>query len=114
MATCKTCRKEFQLRVDHRGYANVCVDCSKGDVDRVMGKVAWSGKHCMEMEVTSNRAEAIYFNGRQKRLGAGVMRSLCESKAPRVQQEICGKRGSGAEGGAMYFSSLGEKRTIKW
>jgi hypothetical protein len=110
---CKNCETEFIPQPNHQGFVNVCVDCSEGDVDRVMGKVAWSGKHTMEMEITSNRVEAEYFNNRQRRWGAGVIRSITEPKESRQNGENYGKRGTGAEAGALYHSRLGEKRNVK-
>lgn len=77
---CIKCHNEFVPLADHPGYVNVCVDCSKGDVPRLMAKVAWSGKHTVEIEVTTNRREAERFNALQKRYGVGVTKSLCESK----------------------------------
>jgi hypothetical protein len=112
---CHICETEFLLLPDHPGLATKCRECQdKGaDTPRVMGKLAWSGKHSFELEITANREEAIWFNNAQKRLGAGVTRSLCEPKEPRESALNYGKKGSGAEAGASYVSRLGEKRTVK-
>lgn len=109
---CRTCHRDFQRQFDHEGYANVCLDCSTGDVDRVMGKVAWSGKHVMELEITSNRHEAEMFNYVQRRNCAGPLRSIIAGREPRYGQEAW-EDGSGAEKGAMYYSRLGEKHVVK-
>jgi hypothetical protein len=104
--TCKQCGEAFVLRADHKGLSTVCPGCSDGDIDRVMGKVAWSGKHTMELEITSDRRAAERFNRAQRRYGAGVTASLTE---PRESS----KAGSGAEAGAVYRTRFGEKRTVK-
>jgi DNA-directed RNA polymerase subunit RPC12/RpoP len=112
MPICSKCEHQFQLTADHKGYANVCPVCSDGDVSRLVAKVAWSGKHTVEIEITADRRSAAYFNGAQRRWGAGVTRSLTEPKEPKSEANYS-KKGSGAEGGAGYTTSLGEKRTVR-
>lgn len=113
MPLCRTCDEPFILHRSHQGFANVCPSCSTGDVDRVMGKVAWSGKHCMELEITSNRAEAMAFNRAQRRRnGACPIGSIIASRESQAGREAS-KQGSGAEFHALYISKLGEKRTVK-
>lgn len=109
---CTTCKHPFIRRPDHQGFANVCPGCSTGDVPRVMGKVAWSGKHTMELEITADRAEAEAFNRAQRRWGAGVIRSITQPRESREGSESS-KRGSGAELWAGYTTRLGEKRNVK-
>ena len=109
---CKFCERDFTLTRDHKGYANVCPSCSDGDVDRLVAKVAWSGKHSVEIEITSDIQAAARFNKSQRRSFAGPLRSIIQGKESYEGRES-GKYGSGAEGGAMYRSSLGEKRTVK-
>jgi hypothetical protein len=102
----------FQLTASHVGYANVCPSCSDGDVSRLVAKVAWSGKHCVEIEITSDRRAAAYFNSVQRRFGVGVTKSLVASREPIAGRESR-KTGSGAEAGASYTTRLGEKRTVR-
>lgn len=115
MSVCRVCSTEFTPRFDHLGYVDVCCNCTAHAdcTPRVMGKVAWSSKHTMELEITSNRAEAIAFNKAQRRFGASVMCSLVAPKETPQNSHNYGKRGSGAEGGAIYSSNLREKRSVK-
>ena len=80
--TCSLCEAAFLLLPDHPGKATECRDCTSETTERVMGKVAWSGKHVCELEITSNRQEAMRFNAAQRRFGAGVIRSIVASKTP--------------------------------
>lgn len=112
MRTCVKCLREFNLLPRHQGYSNVCPGCSSGDVAPLVAKVAWSGKHTVEIEITSDTKAAARFNNAQRRWGAGVTRSLTEPKEPRSEANYS-KKGTGAEGGAGYTTSLGEKRTVK-
>lgn len=109
---CRICEDEFELRPTHQGFANVCPACTTGDVDRLVAKVAWSGKHTIEIEITADTQAAERFNRSQRRTFAGPLRSIIQGKEGNIGKES-GKYGSGAEGGALYRSSLGEKRTVK-
>jgi hypothetical protein len=106
---CSICETEFVLTPDKPGKINHCFDCSE-DVPKLMAKVAWSGKHFMEMEITSNRADAIAFN----RAGArrGHFPNLKFSSKESVVGRESSKRGSGSCIGDTYYSKVGERHFV--
>jgi len=77
-----------------------------------MAKVAWSGKHQVDIEITSDRRAATAFNKAQRRSGPGPLSSIVSPKEDSVGRES-GKSGSGSEPGAMYHSGLNEKHHLK-
>jgi hypothetical protein len=54
---CRVCGTEFVLFPDKPGNINDCLNCAV-DVPRKAAKVAWSGKHFMEMEIVASMDEA--------------------------------------------------------
>ncbi len=110
--TCRACGNKFDLIPGKPGNINDCPGCSGEDVPILMAKVAWSGKHQVEIEITANRDEAIRFNKAQRRHGATTLSSIVASREG-VEGRESSKSGSGAERGANYNSRLGEKRTVK-
>ena len=111
---CAECEAEYTLMPGKPGLATHCPECSEGDeeVPMVMAKVAWSGKHTMELEITANREEAAAFNKAQARGSCGPLSSMCAPKEGAEGRES-GKRDTGSELGALYHSGLGEKRSVK-
>ena len=110
--TCRTCGAKFDLAPTKPGNINDCPQCSLEDVPLLAAKVAWSGKHQVEIEITSNREEARRFNKAQRRHGATTLSSIVASREG-VEGRESSKSGSGAERGASYSSRLGEKHTVK-
>lgn len=107
---CSQCGKQFDLKADHKGLANVCLNCGGEDVDRLMAKVIWSGKQTVEIEIT-NQHDAKLFNSRNKRFGCSILSCIATAKNPSDRE--ASKAKSGAELRAMYHSSLGEKHHLK-
>ena len=73
----------------------------------------WEHKTAPYIEIKS-LTQARVFAAKQRRFGAGPLSSICQSKeqaAPDPSNPSKSK--SGAEGGAIYFSKCGEKRTVK-
>jgi hypothetical protein len=108
---CRSCGAEFELLPTKPGNINDCPKCSTEDVPLLAAKVAWSGKHCVEIEITRNRAEAWNFNRAQRRQGATTMSSIATPREGAEGRESS-KSGTGTERGATYNSHLGEKRTV--
>jgi len=106
---CRQCEEWFVLLPDKPGYAHDCPSCSDKDVPLLMAKVAWSGKHEMEMEITSDRKAAMAFNKAQRRNSATVMSSITQAR----EEPENTKQGLGAEAYAIYRSPLGEKHSVK-
>ncbi len=108
---CAKCESEFVLLPGKPGLAIHCPACSVETTPQVMGKVSWDGKHFQLLEITADRRAAEAFNRAQQRNGAGplatfsVGRDLADGEAS--------KMGSGTEGGALYHSPMGEKRSVK-
>lgn len=107
---CKQCSKQFDLKSDHKGLVNVCLNCDGTDIDKLMAKVIWSGKQTVEIEIT-NQKEARLFNSRNKRFGCSVLSCITTPKGPAERE--ASKANSGAELRAMYSSPLGEKHHLK-
>jgi hypothetical protein len=110
--TCRACGKKFDLIPGKPGNINDCPSCSGEDVPLLAAKVAWSGKHQVEIEITSNRAKAQRFNRAQRRHGATTLSSIVASREG-VEGRESSKSGSGAGKGDSYNSRLGEKHTVK-
>lgn len=111
---CKICDSEFELKPDHQGKADVCLNCGGEDVPLLMAKVSYPTKHVTDaiIEITADRKAAINFNRAQRRNCAGPLRSIIAGREPVAGREAR-KDGSGAESGALYYSRLGEKRRVK-
>jgi len=122
---CVACDEKFLLRPDHRGKANVCLNCSGEDVPLLMAKVSYPSKHVTDaiIEITADRAAATAFNRAQRRGSAGVMTSSFRSVGEEYQKvagkdyeppevKLDTKKFSGAETRALYHSNLGEKRSV--
>lgn len=107
--SCRDCGNEFTPRPNKPGFINQCEDCAT-DVPLLGGNVIYEHKTAGYIEIKS-MAKAVEFNKVSKRHGHGVISSIVESKSTPLGRESS-KFGSGAEAGAMYYSRLGEKRSI--
>ena len=78
---CTRCGKEYHLTRDKPGKIDVCWPCGAASetTTRVGGNMIWTGKQAPEIEIKPMR-EVKRFNSKTKRLGAGVIASLCVSK----------------------------------
>ena len=126
---CKVCDSKFTPGPNHLGLIDVCLNCGGQDVPLSLAKVSYPSKHVtdalIEILPGYRRHEAEIFNALQRRGRVGPATSMFqqvrvepwEPKAgknylpPEVSLDT--KRNSGAEGGAIYHSNLGEKRTVK-
>jgi len=104
LTTCVECGGEFERKPDHRGKANVCLQCGGTDVPRLMAKVTWEDKQTPVVELVSAK-EARRVARLQARLGAGVLRAITECREERDEPGR-GDKGS-ATPGATYRSALG-------
>lgn len=113
LRVCRDCGDEFELVVGapKPGFVDQCPGCAT-EVPLLGGNMIWSHKTAPEIEVKT-LVEARAFARLQKRLGAGVSRSLVESKKREFEDVEASKDGSGAEPRALYISKLGEKRSVK-
>jgi hypothetical protein len=101
---------QFTLTPTKPGNINDCFNCAIETEIAIVAKVAYPSKNSslVEIELTQDHAAANAFNGAQRRSGVGPLRSIVASREP------ASKAKSGAEGGALYYSNLGEKRTVKF
>jgi hypothetical protein len=128
MKLCRYCEEPFKPMPNKPGRIDVCykTDCQEQDEkempepDRLGGNMIWNHKTAPEIEVKF-LVEAKDFAKKTKRIGAGVVRSMTESKelsyAILTKQQFNGdkamKKQAGCGEGANYNSKLGEKRTVK-
>ena len=90
---CRHCKEPFIPEVGHPGFFNECPQCladrpaSKRDVPLLMAKVAWSGKHFPEIEITADRNAAIAFNSAQRRHGHGPISAIGSVIGTQLWQE---------------------------
>jgi hypothetical protein len=82
------------------------------DVEKLGGNMVYSHKTAPEIEIKP-MAAALTFAKMQKRLGHGVIRCITQSKEAQFREGNAHKAKTGSEAGALYFSSLGEKRSVK-
>ena len=78
--TCRKCGDEFTLMPNKPGNVNDCLNCAEEDVPRLVAKVAWSGTHCVEIEITPDAAAAAAFNSAQRRSGPTCLSSIVEQR----------------------------------
>lgn len=109
--TCRNCGEEFVPRPNKPGYVDQCENCAT-DVPKLGGNMIWSHKTAPDLEIKP-LAQARQFAKLQARIGAGVTRSLIQSKITNEMDHEASKTGSGAEPHARYFSRLGESRNVK-
>lgn len=108
---CRVCGEEFKLLPNHKGYANVCLNCDGNDVSPLMAKVMWDHKTAPEFEICG-ADEAIEFNKKNRRFGPGPLGSIIQTKNVTRADVESSKSGTGAEIMAQYRSSLGEARHV--
>jgi DNA-directed RNA polymerase subunit M/transcription elongation factor TFIIS len=78
--TCIHCGGAIEHRQDKPGKINECAKCGlHRDVPRVGGNMIWTSKQAPEIEIKS-LTEARSFARKTKRFGAGVTRSIVQSK----------------------------------
>jgi hypothetical protein len=106
---CIECGLDFVLKPNKPGLVGTCPDCSTETVEQIGGNMIWEHKTAPMLEIKPV-GEAEAFARKQKRFGAGPLRSIVTSKSTGDPGE---KSGSGAEAGAQYISGLGEKRSVK-
>lgn len=113
--TCRQCGSDFELLPDKPGNINDCPGCSVETVNKKAAKVAWSGKHFVEIEIVDSMAEAHAFNAAQKRMGHFPNLKFTPNSIPfeKSPDSEASKRGSGAGIGDTYFSRLGERRSVR-
>lgn len=114
MATieCRDCEQSFTPNPNKPGYYDQCPVCAEkmGDVELLGGNMIWHHKTAPYMELKS-LSSARSFAKQTQRFGAGPLRSIVQSRED-PSEPGC-KLKSGAEPGAQYNSSLGEKRSVK-
>jgi len=99
---CKVCDSKFTPGPNHLGLIDVCLNCGGQDVPLSLAKVSYPSKH-----VTDALIEIL----QQVRVEPWEPKAGKNYLPPEVSLDT--KRNSGAEGGAIYHSNLGEKRTVK-
>lgn len=107
---CRTCGEEFISYPNKPGYINQCTDCAE-DVPKLGGNMIWEHKTAPYIEIKSLQ-EAKRFAKLNKRNCCGPLSSIIVPKEPKTEANFS-KKDTGAEDHAMYFSRLGEKRTVK-
>jgi hypothetical protein len=133
---CKYCDEPFVPQWGHPGLINVCLEseCQEWaaldgvkDPEPLTACVAWSGKHTMEISITPYPEVSSAFNNAQRRFGAGPMMVISNGISPkaRVDKREAGveivkdngiKEGTSkgyADPGSLYWSKLGECRSVK-
>ncbi len=126
--TCRFCDDEFTAVFNKPGRIDVCtkVTCQERDekempeVDLLGGNMIWHHKTAPVIEIKYLN-EARIFANQTKRIGAGVVRSICQSKefahaqlsGEKFGADRAGKMNTGAGDGDLYYSKVGEKRTVK-
>jgi hypothetical protein len=105
LTTCVKCDEQFERKPDHRGMANVCMQCGGQDVPLLMAKVTWEDKQTPVVEIVSAK-EARRVAALQKRLGAGPLATICERREEPDEPTGRPDKGS-ASPGQQYRSPLG-------
>ena len=114
---CRDCGDEFDMFPNKPGFINQCSDCASrmhamgDDVEKLGGNMVYSHKTAPEIEIKP-MAQALIFAKKQRRLGHGVIGCIVESKLTNQTRESS-KQGSGTEDRAVYYSNVGEKRSVK-
>jgi hypothetical protein len=112
-AVCPKCHNEFRLALQIRPgqLCNCCVPVN-GTVLHG-GVMIYEHKTAGYIEIKTDIEEARVFNKMNARAnGQSPIRCIIAAKETRESSELDGKRGSGAEFHAQYYSRLGEKRTV--
>ncbi len=133
---CKYCEEEFTPGLPHPGLINVCLDpeCQKRMADDGVVEpelktacVEWTGKHTVEITITDYPEVSAAFNAAQRRFGMGPLKAISNGITPRpkvdkreagaeVEKDAEIKEGTDkgyAEPGSLYWSKLGEVRSVK-
>lgn len=78
---CSRCGGSYRLTRDKPGKIDVCHQCGSitETTARVGGNMVWDGKQAPEIEIKPMK-DAVKFNSKTRRLGAGVTASLCVNK----------------------------------
>lgn len=121
MTNCRDCGSPFALFPGKPGYVDQCENCAR-DVPLLGGNMIWTHKTAPSIEIKP-MDQAVLFAKKQKRFGAGPLRSISQSKeqahkslvgqSPFEPGDGASKQGTGAEARALYYSKLGEKRSVK-
>lgn len=101
---CKHCDEEFELKPGKPGLIDYCPRHSHEIVELTGGNMIWDHKTAPYIE-TKPMHDAKRFASLTRRLGAGVTRSITQSREPHLKDD--------GEPGSTYVSRLGEKRTVK-
>ena len=136
MRICKYCEDEFTPGINHPGLINVCLEpaCQQRmaddgvvEPDRLTACVEWTGKHTVEITIVDDPAKSARFNAAQRRFGCGPLQAIAGGMIPQpkvdrreagaeksVETEIQEGTDKGfASPGSLYWSNLGETRSVK-
>ena len=103
---CRHCGDEFELRPGKPGLIDECPLHAHDGVEKVGGNMIYEHKTAPYIEIKS-MASAKRFAALTSRWGAGVTKSLTQSREPHMKDD------ESAVEGATYSSKLGEKRSVK-
>lgn len=110
MRNCTKCGEAFTLTPTKPGLIGECFNCAKETTTKLVAKVAWSGKHTVEIEITDDVAGARAFNNAQRRSFHGPNCRFSNKENP---MNPSGGRNDLTRPGAEYTSKLGEKHNVK-
>lgn len=136
LRVCKYCDEEFVPGFRHPGLVNVCLDseCQRKlradgvhEPQPITANVAWEGKHTPVIQLVYNTQESARFNGSQRRFGFSVMQSMTSGGTIPLVGKHTGEAGyeKGVKGlsegtskgyadpGSLYWSKVGECRSVK-